>query len=324
MCSINYGCALLLLLRGVEEGENRFSVRFGMRPNQLNSEEGGLSVLCRPTRVWSERKPRRERGREGREKEIIDAHRRGARHAKQGHPASEMNAAGEAERVSATLEQTAGRVSDHRRISLSSGPSKNPAPPPRSQESQAFLLRALCVAAAALVCELLAVRWRRNASLRSSMRLLGLLLLCCLLLLLTCKGAAEEKLAAKVHRKLCEKLDDSFKGCRSAVKGVWIRVGIATEVGFGLTVSPPPSPAAAAAAAALPGMDGSSGVGAAAATAAAAAAAASATCAASKTPADHLLAVRGSAVLCSLLCERDHIAVRAITQISEKLSRYFS
>lgn len=231
-----------------------------------------------------------------------------------------MNAAGEAERVSATLEQTAGRVSDHRRISLSSGPSKNPAPPPRSQESQAFLLRALCVAAAALVCELLAVRWRRNASLRSSMRLLGLLLLCCLLLLLTCKGAAEEKLAAKVHRKLCEKLDDSFKGCRSAVKGVWIRVGIATEVGFGLTVSPPPSPAAASAAAAVPGMDGSSGVGA----AAAAAAATSATCAASKTPADHLLAVRGSAVLVACCANEITSAVRAIPQISEKLSRCFS
>lgn len=278
----------------------------------------GVALVCSPTifrfgfchervlfpRVWNDRESREpsveeRRGRGEKEGRNRCTSRR-TRNTKQGNPASEMNAAGEAESVSAAQdEQTAGRVSDHRRISLSSGPSRNPAPPPRSQESQAFLLRAFCVAAAALLCELLAARWRRNASLKSSMRLLGLLLLCCFLLLLTCKSAAEEKLAAKVHRKLCEKLDDSFKGCRSAVKGVWIRVGVATEVGFGLTVSPPPwtgTPAAAA----VPDKDGSSGGGA----TSAAAAAASAACVASNTPADHLLAVRGSAVPVGALSER--------------------
>lgn len=184
--------------------------------------------------------------------------------------------------------QTADRrVSDQRIISLSSGPSENPAPPLRSQERQAFLLRASCVAVVALLYELLAVRWRRNASLDSSMRLLWLLLLCCFLLLLMSKTAAEEKLTAKVHRKLCEKLDDSFKGCQSTVKGVWIRLGGATEVGFGLTVAPPPSTTPNTAA--VPDKEGSSRGGAAAASAAAAETSAGV---ASKFSGDHLLAVR--------------------------------
>lgn len=213
-----------------------------------------------------------------------------------------MNAAGKAEVAPADDEQAAGLLGRARRISLSSGTSQNPAPPPHSQESHVFLLRSLCAAAAALLCELVAVRWRRSASPKSSMRMLGLLLLCCFLLLLVCKSAAEEKLAVKVHRKLCEKLDDSFKGCRSAVKGVWIRVGCATEVGFGLTVSP--LTAAAGAAAAVPDKDGSSGGVAA---AAAATAADTAACVASNAPADHLLAVRGPAVRAGLaLCERRH------------------
>eukprot|EP00752_Nemacystus_decipiens_P012079 g10709.t1 len=224
-----------------------------------------------------------------------------------------MSAAGEAERVSeARDKQAVGQVSDHRRISLSSGPSKNPAPPPRSQESQAFLLRALCVAATALLCELAAARWRRNASFRSSVRLLGLLLLCCFLLISACRSAAEEKLSSKVHRKLCEKLEDSFKGCRSAVKGVWMRVGVATEVGFGLTVLPP-QPAAAALDAVLD-KDESSGGGAADA-AAAAAAAANAPCGACKTAAEHLLAMEWVLLRFQLLSFMPWSDVRRIPRV---------
>lgn len=199
-----------------------------------------------------------------------------------------MNAAEEAESVSADGE-TARRVSDHRRISLSSGPSKNPAPPPRSKERQDFLLRASCLAIVALFFELLALRWRQNVSLNSSLRLVCCLLAGCFLLRLVSKTAAEERLAAMVHRKLCEKLEESFKGCQSAVKGVWIRLGDATEVGFGLTVAPPVPPSSTAAAAAVPDKEGSSsGGGAAAATAVAAGYSA---CAASNTSADPLLAV---------------------------------
>lgn len=226
-----------------------------------------------------------ERGRtERRGKERVDARRERTRSAEQRNSTLEMNAAEEAESVSQPADdQTAGRVSDPRRISLSSGPSQNPAPPPRSQESHAFLLRALCVTAAALLCELLVLRWRQNAAF--STRLVCLLLACCFLLLLMSKTVAEEKLAAKVHGKLRDKLDDSFKGCRSAVKGVWTRLGVATEVGFGLVVAPPPSTTAAAS---VPDKDKdkSSGDG-----AAAAAAADTAAYVASKTPADHLLAV---------------------------------
>lgn len=262
-------------LRSYIEKRQFFRVRIVGR--ERRGERGG--------RAERERKERGERG---------DARRRRKRITNQGNPALEMNAAGEVESVSARGDDEqadAGRVSDHRRISLSSGPSKNPAPPRHYQENHAFLLRALCVAAAALLFELLAARWRRKASPNNSMRLVGLVRLCCFLLLVMCKSAAEETLAAKVHQKLCEKLDDSFKGCQSAVNGVWIRLGGATEVGFGLTVSPPP--ATTAAAAAVPDEDGSSRGGAA---ATAAADGNTAGCVASKAPADHLLAVRGSAV----------------------------
>lgn len=228
-----------------------------------------------------------------------------------------MRAAEEAEESASANDQTMGRVSDHRSISLSSGPSKNPAPPPRSPERQDFLLRVSCVAVAALLCELLVVRWRRDASLGSSMRLVCLLLLGCFLLLLMSKSSAEERLTAKVHRKLCEKLDDSFKGCQSTVKQVWIRLGGATEVGFGLTVAPPAGNTAATAA--PPDNEGSSGGGG----GATSAAADTAACAVSKASTGHLLAVRGCVFHASFLRTRAQPAMDAMQHTAEYCTRCF-
>lgn len=154
-----------------------------------------------------------------------------------------------------------------------------------------MLSRALAVALLALLLELLAARWRgRNASFNESIRTLVLLLVCCFLLLLMGKGAAEEKLAAKVHQELLEKLEDSFKGGQSAVKGVWIRTGIATAVGFGLTVAPPPSMTATADA--IPDKERPGGQTAGATTARGAAAGVT-----SNVEADNLLVVRRRGVL---------------------------
>lgn len=183
--------------------------------------------------------------------------------------------------------RAAGPVSQsgHRRISLSSGPTKNPAPPPPSPQFQLLLLRLLAVTVIALLWELLAARWSGSVSFNGKRRLASLLLFFCFLALLMGKAAGEERLAVTVHRKLREKLDDSFKGGQSAVKGAWIRLGFATQVGFGLTVSPPPSTTAAAGtAAAVPSKEGSGG---------GATAAEAGLASGNRATADHLLAVRG-------------------------------
>lgn len=140
------------------------------------------------------------------------------------------------------IDKAEGRVFDHRGNSLSSGASKNPAPPPPSPQRQLLLLRLLAVTVIALLWELLLARWRvSGATFNGKKRLVSLLLVCCFLVFLTGKTTGEEKLAVKVHRKLREKLEDSFKGGQSVVNGVWIRLGFATEVGFGLTAVSPPS-----------------------------------------------------------------------------------
>lgn len=152
-----------------------------------------------------------------------------------------------------------GRVFGHRHMSLSSGASKNPAPPPASPERQLLLFRLLTVVVIALLWELLVARWRgSDAPSNGNKRFVSLLLVCCVLVFLMGKTTGEEKLVVKVHRKLREKLEDSFKGGQSAVNGVWIRLGFATEVGFGLTVSPPCT-STATAAAIVADEEGSSG-----------------------------------------------------------------
>ncbi|CAM9498136.1 unnamed protein product, partial [Scytosiphon promiscuus] len=118
-----------------------------------------------------------------------------------------------------------------RRISLSSGPGANPAPPPRSQQFYISFRRTLAGIGLALLWELWEVvtgrrHGRRNDSkpLYSSPWFLGPL--CCLMISEMCKA-------------LREKLEESFKGGQSVVSGVWVRAGFATEVGFALAVDPP-------------------------------------------------------------------------------------
>lgn len=150
-----------------------------------------------------------------------------------------------------------------RRISLSAGPGENPAPPSRPQRPQVLLSGAAAVAVAAILFEVLLVKYRTQStaavnngvieatravqqlSACDARLLLGLLLVAALLLLCASKAAAEGRLAAKARRKLCEKLEDSFDH-PSQVEDAWMRVGGETQVGFGVvTVSAAdPSPPA--------------------------------------------------------------------------------
>lgn len=137
-----------------------------------------------------------------------------------------------------------------RRISLSSGPGANPAPPPRSQQFYVSFRRSLAGIVLALLWELWeAVTGRRGNGSRSPLYKSPWFLgpMCCLMLSEMGKAAIEEKLAQRVQRKLREKLEDSFKGGQSVVHGVWVRAGLATEVGFALAVDPPPSAGSASA-----------------------------------------------------------------------------
>lgn len=182
-----------------------------------------------------------------------------------------------------------------RRISLSSGPGTNPAPPPRSQQLYVSFRRSIAVVALALLWELWQVatgrsQERRNGSrpFYSSVWFLGPL--CCLMLSEIAKAAVEEKLAERVRRKLRRKLEDSFKGGQSVVNGVWVRAGVATsQVGFALAVDPPPSPAE------MPDRDNSPDAASPADAGEVDATTAAADGASSYANADHLLAVREGA-----------------------------
>ncbi|CAN0501264.1 unnamed protein product, partial [Ectocarpus sp. 12 AP-2014] len=151
---------------------------------------------------------------------------------------------GSTERSVVEVSKSSGPDEQTRRISLSSGPTVNPSPPPRSREHGVMVSCALAVAVVVLLWELL-VRWRRPQntlpSNGNSTRIFAAAMVCCWVLLCTGKSAAEKALAFKVYQKLRKKLEDSFKGGESTVSETWARAGVATEVGFGLVVALPTS-----------------------------------------------------------------------------------
>lgn len=141
-----------------------------------------------------------------------------------------------------------------RRLSLSTGLGKHPAPYRWTPRLKSSLFGAVAVAASALLWDLLLMRrrertqkaaapWTRGPTqattgLRQSLadcdtRLLCEILTLFVLVVCMCKVAVEDRLALVVRRKLRYKLEDSFKH-RSWVEAAWVRAGWETKVVVGV------------------------------------------------------------------------------------------
>ena len=154
-------------------------------------------------------------------------------------------------RPATTAGTSADPVSGHqqhtRRLSLSSGLGKHPAPYRWTPRLKTSLFGAMVVAASALLWELLmrrestqeaAARTRGTTRFRlplvdGDIRLLFEFLAFFFLVVCMCKVTVEDRLAQVVRRKLRYKLEDSFKH-RSWVEAAWVRAGWKTKVVVGV------------------------------------------------------------------------------------------
>lgn len=147
-----------------------------------------------------------------------------------------------------------GHQQHTRRLSLSTGPGKHPAPYCWSPRLKSSLFGAMIVAAVALFFELLMPRRESTAGAWTSEQTSGLPMLNCdtrllcelvvflVLLGCMCKVALEDRLALEVRRRLRFKLEGSFKH-PSWVEAAWVRAGWETKVVVG-AVQVSASPAA--------------------------------------------------------------------------------